>query len=108
MIAEESFIHSVEFVRKEITERHGVEFKDWKVRQVMKSEMGMSFKKVVPIAWRANSDRNLILRQQFALSFLAAFRGKYTTIINVDETWLGMSDFRRMKWRPRGHSNSVP
>ncbi len=74
----------------------------------MKKELGMSFKKVVPIAWKANSDRNLILRQQFALSFLTALRGKYTTILNVDETWLGMTDFRRMKWRPRGNSNSVP
>jgi len=31
-----------------------------------------------------------------------------TTIINVDETWLGMSDFRRMRWAPIGKSNSVP
>jgi len=28
-------------------------------------------------------------------------------ILNVDETWLGMSDFRRRKWRPHRHTNSV-
>ena len=28
-------------------------------------------------------------------------------LINLDETWLGMSDFRRMKWRPKGTRNSV-
>ena len=25
----------------------------------------------------------------------------------MDETWLGMSDFRRRKWRPHRHTNSV-
>ena len=29
------------------------------------------------------------------------------TIFNIDETWLGMSDFRRMKWQPRNSKNSV-
>ena len=27
--------------------------------------------------------------------------------INIDETWLGMSDFRRMKWRAPETTNSV-
>ena len=30
------------------------------------------------------------------------------TFLNVDETWLGMSDYRRMKWREKGTSNAVP
>lgn len=29
-------------------------------------------------------------------------------ILNVDQTWLGMSDFRRMKWRPKDSTNSIP
>ena len=28
-------------------------------------------------------------------------------IMHVKETWLGMSDFRRRKWRPHRHTNSV-
>ena len=60
------------------------------------------------MSWMANSRRNLILRQQFALSLLNNLRGKYTTVINVDETWLGMTDFRRMKWQEKGTTNSVP
>ena len=28
--------------------------------------------------------------------------------LNIDETWLGMSDFRRQKWHARGVTNSVP
>jgi len=33
---------------------------------------------------------------------------KKKTFINIDETWLGMSDFRRQKWRAYGTPNSVP
>jgi len=29
-------------------------------------------------------------------------------IINIDETWLGMEDFRRMKWQAPDSTNSVP
>ena len=29
-------------------------------------------------------------------------------VINIDETWLGMTDFRRMSWALPGRSNSVP
>ena len=60
------------------------------------------------MSWKANSARNLVLRQQFALAMLDNLRGKYTTVINVDETWLGMTDFRRMKWQEKGCTNSVP
>ena len=27
-------------------------------------------------------------------------------IINIDESWLGMTDFRRMKWTVKGHPRS--
>ena len=29
-------------------------------------------------------------------------------IINIDESWLAAPDFRRMKWRIKGSTNSVP
>ena len=66
----------------------------------------MSYRKVKPISWNENSPKSKILRQQFALKFLDIDFGK-KTVINVDETWLGMSDFWRMKWSQNRHSNSV-
>ena len=74
---------------------------------IMRHGLKMRFKKVVSISVAANSVRNLILRQQFAKVFLDLDFNK-KTIINVDETWLGMSDFRRRKWRFPGTTNSVP
>ena len=101
-------IDSVSYVQKSIASKHGQTYKTWEIKKVMKQELGMSYKKIDPVSWQANSQRNLILRQQFALSMLNNLRGKYTTVINVDETWLGMSDFRRMKWQEKGYTNSVP
>ena len=74
---------------------------------IMRHELKMRFKKVVPISVAANSVSKFILRQQFAKVFLDLDFNK-KTIINVDEIWLGMSDFTRRKWRFSGTSNSVP
>ena len=67
----------------------------------------MRFKKLMHISVHANSPKNLVLRQQYALKLIGLLRaGK--RILNVDETWLGMCDFRRRKWRVHGSSNSHP
>jgi DNA-binding LytR/AlgR family response regulator len=44
----------------------------------------MRYKKVKPTAWMANSPRNLVLRQQFALAFLDIDLSK-KIVINIDE-----------------------
>ena len=33
---------------------------------------------------------------------------KSRVYLNIDETWLGMCDFRRQKWRAPDTTNSVP
>ena len=66
----------------------------------------MRFRKIKIVSLHSNSEKNLVLRQRWALEFLAQARKK-KVFINVDETWLGMSDFRRMKWQAPGTTNSV-
>ena len=66
----------------------------------------MSYKKVKPVALHANSEKNRVLRQRFAIELVNLLNsGK--RVINIDESWLGMTDFRRQKWRPPGQNNSV-
>ena len=77
------------------------------VKKVLREEFGMRYKRIKRIPFCGNSDRNLILRQQFALSMIKLLRaGMY--VINVDETELTNSDFRRRKWRVPGTTNSLP
>ena len=64
---------------------------------MMKEELGMRFRKIKTVSLHSNSEKNLVLRQRWAIEFLALNRKK-KIFLNVDETWLGMSDFRRMKW----------
>ena len=63
----------------------------------MKQDLGLKFKKVKNIPQHANSTTNLVLRQQWALLYLDLLPKK-KRIISIDETWLGMEDFRRTKW----------
>ena len=66
----------------------------------------MRFKKLVPISIHGNSAKNLVLRQQFAIHMIRLLQeGK--RVLNLDESWIGMGDFRRRKWRAPGTTNSV-
>ena len=73
----------------------------------MRQDCDLSFRKIKPMSIHGNCDKNLVLRQQFALHFIKLSTQK-KVFLNVDETWLGMTDFRRMKWRLKGTTNSVP
>lgn len=80
--------------------------KHYNIAKIMREDLGMRYRKVQSVSLKANSDRNRILRQQFALKLIDTLE-KGKTILNVDETWLGMSDFRRRKWRAPNSTNSV-
>ena len=100
------FIDSTMHVKKRLKEEKQIEYKEHLIRDVMRRDLGMKYKKVKPVPLQANSVRNLILRQQFALAFFKIDLNK-KTVINIDETWLGMSDFRRRKWAQPLSTNSV-
>ena len=67
----------------------------------------MRFRKVKPIAFQGNRERNLALRCVYAQRFMQVLQeGK--RIINVDETWLNQMEFARFKWCRKGETNSLP
>lgn len=85
---------------------------DWKppeseIRESLKSDFGMSYKKIKRVPFQGNTDRCLVLRHIYAKEVLRLLsEGK--RLINIDETWLTETDFRRRKWRKRGTTNSLP
>lgn len=58
----EEFIDSAAHVQKEIKKEGEQTVKSYVVRDVLRKDLGMRYKKINPIAWTANSNRNLILR----------------------------------------------
>ena len=86
--------------------RHDIEIPGHQVVSVIKKDMGMRYRKINAISVHTNSNKNLVLRQQFALKLITLMhQGK--RILNVDQSWLVMTDFRRRKWRPRESNNFV-
>lgn len=83
-------------LRKTLQAEHEIKAKDGVVSSVIRDELGMRYRKIKAWSIHANSAKNLLLRQQFALEFLRQWQ-RNKVIINVDETWLGMTDFRRKK-----------
>ena len=78
-----------------------------RIQRVMTQDMHMSYAKIKQISLRGNSVNNLVMRQRFAVKMLALTQKK-TVFLNIDESWLDASDFRRMKWRQKDSTNSMP
>ena len=98
---------SAKSVKSALKKDLGLEATEYEIQKVMRVDLGMKFRKVLPISIHGNSAKNLVLRQQFAKVMISLlFKGK--TILNTDETWIGMSDFRRRKWQVPGTTNSIP
>ena len=106
MNKDDVFIDSVASLKDKLKQEHSIDVKPALVKDVLKRDLRMRYKLVKPISWFENSIKSKILRQQFALAFLEIDLEK-KVILNIDETALGHSDFRRRKWRPHRHTNSV-
>ena len=107
LIGDKQHIKCVKDFKKKLLEEFEIEIKPWTLKKILKEELELRYKRIAGTSWQGNSNKNLILRQQFALEFLSIDLTK-KTIINVDESWIGMTDFNRMKWSEPGRPNSVP
>ena len=68
--------------------------------------MWLGYRKPRMVAPQANSERCLVLRQQYALVMLS-FMDLGKRIINVDETWLSQTNFIRKAWSSPESSGTV-
>ena len=93
MISKGTFIDSVEMVHKYLIAEHDVHCKISELRKLMKNEMSLSYRKVSVVPIQANMERNRVIRQQFAMIMIDLLLRK-KRVVAVDETFLGMSDFR--------------
>jgi len=94
-------ITSIDQVKKKIKQEHEVELSTNAVQKVMKQSMGLSYRRVRKVPVQANSERCLVLRQQYAMVMLSMLDAK-TRVLNIDETWLNETNFVRKAWFKAG------
>ena len=93
-------------VKEQVKKDYGITVSSTYVASVLRNALSMRYKRVKRVAIQANSEASLVKRKACAEVLLNAFKeGK--RILNIDETWLNETDFRRCKWRRRGESNSL-
>ena len=68
----------------------------------------MGYRQAATIPVQSNSERCLVLRQQYALRMLPLLeKSKGRRIINVDESWLNQTRFVRRIWVPTDAAGSI-
>ena len=92
--------------QQSIQESDQISVKARQVRKVLRGDLNMKFSKVKKISRIDNSDRSLILRQQYAIKMLELL-GKPYRIICIDQSWLSDTNFIRRKYKQEGSTNSI-
>lgn len=101
LLRRKEIIHKASQVKHLIAKKHDLEVKDHFIIKVFHERIGLKYKRVKRIAFRGNDEKNLVLRQKFAMRLLELMdSGK--RIINVDESWLSDTQFIRSKWNLKG------
>ena len=66
---------------------------------VMRKKMRLGYRLTRTVPIQANSERCLVLRQQYAMRMLPLLEAGHR-IINVDESWLNQTRIIRRTWAP--------
>ena len=86
-------------IQTEAKRLHNVELSLPKVRESLKTELGLGYRRAKKVPVQCNSERCLVLRQQYALKMLKLLGGE-DRCINIDESWLNETNFTRKMWCP--------
>ena len=62
MNQQDIYIRSVDMVQRKLEMDDGLVTKNWDVRKIMRDDMLMRYRKILPISTNANLERNLVLR----------------------------------------------
>ena len=76
------------------------------VRNVMRKDLAMGYRLAKNVPIQSNTERCLVLRQQYALLMLDLLE-KGRRVINVDQSWLNQTRFLRRIWVPTDAAGTV-
>ena len=103
-VVEEMLANSVPIVKAEMVveallQKENLSLSVVQVRTIMKDDLGLGYRMSRKVPVQGNSERCLVLRQQYAMHMLPLLKeGK--RILNLDESWLNESNFTRQIWVP--------
>ena len=87
MLASNKPIVRLQQVQAKVQEDYGLEVSRPLTRVVLRKEMRLGYRLAKMVAVQCNSERCLVLRQQFAVRMIPLLEAG-RRIINVDESWL--------------------
>ena len=99
MLARSVPIQSSDIIVARVNEQTDLKVKNHEVRSVLKKDLGLGYRLAKKVPPQANSERCLVLRQQYAIRMIELLQEK-KRIINVDESWINESSFLRKMWCP--------
>ena len=89
-----------------VNEQTDLEVKHHEVKSVLRKDLGLGYRIVKKVPIQSNSERCLVLRQQYAVRMIQLLQEK-KRIINVDESWVNESSFLRKMWCPSNSAATV-
>jgi hypothetical protein len=105
LCADDDQIASVRQVRDHIQKEHEVVLSESLIASVLKEDLRMRYSRIREQALHVNSPLNVHKRQGWAQTFLRHdIQNK--VILNVDESWLDKTDYRRRSWSAVGQKNA--
>ena len=63
-------ISSIPYLIKLLKENYDIKKKPWELAPILRDDLGMRYRKIKTVTMNTNSERNRVLRQQFALKFI--------------------------------------
>ena len=106
MLAANKAIISAKQVQEAFQEQKGHTVDVLMARQVMRRDMHLGYRLAKTVAVQCNTERCLVLRQQFAIRMIPLLdSGCFSSpparrVINIDESWLNETRFVRRIWVP--------
>ena len=72
----------------------------------LSKDFGLCYRRIKRISPYGNTERNRVLRFLYAKEMLKLYNeGKH--IINIDESWLAVSDYQHFAWFAKGREHSM-
>ena len=99
MLARNQPIFNLHQVQRAVKDQAGLDVDGRLCSKVMSKDLGLGYRRARTVPIQSNSERCLVLRQQYALKMLPLLE-QGRRIINIDESWLNQTRFHRKLWVP--------